>query len=1045
MYDPISAKLLASAPSLSGINNDSLPQFITSAYLNLMLVKTRMAQRPEDADGTVQELKSISMAQESLAILLPEGDLRRSAAYVAATAYKMLQETLEPRQDELEALTVHSISPLIAASLLFMCADAPAEALEVTKALETISEQRYKSLYTLIVALPNSLDNMSVQDDSPLDMSSKDPNQIVADIGYKQCLTVTRDLVDYLTGETSTAPRVDRYREISEDMRFSFEPDQRGDRVDDEIVILGPWKLARLLELAAKSMLSSATIAIQPPDGVEEARWRDALKPIAMHRPLLWGNHLDAIARGFLNFDVSSVVTFPTGAGKSTLSELKILTCTLTSRNVVYLVPTHALADQVSDTLKHRFNNANISSSDRIIDSESNANPDIFVLTPESCLAQLSRDSGAFGRVGLVVFDEAHLIHSDDGKANRRSIDATLSLIKLLEAFPETDIMLASAMISNGAEIADWLTAITGKYVLNLNHQWKPTQQVSGALVYPEHEVSSLQAMLSSMILAYEGSAIPAEAKRSMLARPHALFSLKPRWDALNSSNYKLLRLLDTPLLLGVSKNDDGTAWWPTANANKVSAKIAGLAGANGVKTLVFAPTIPFVNSICKSGEFSNFEPVTLIEKELRLLRSCLRTLGSEEALYIKQEDGILSSGAIPHHSLLLRDERLLHESLYKRDGGVSVLVATSTVAQGVNFPSEFVVVAGDKRFDPDRAQRSALRAHELLNAAGRGGRAGQRSAAMFLIVPGDVVTFGDGRMSSKWDRLQSVFAQGDQCLSVNDPLVQLAESGANESENGLYQYLVRRIHEVSDLADKGRIFKMSLSAFKKRREGDAADLDRFIESLYEEDSFENVDKWVRDCVSATGISSELFEFLEPHLDDLSRPESDIDSLFDSVFDIFAAPNAPFGDVLEVVRTDSFMRRATMDADDASIQVPLSNLDRQLARMWMRGRSLLEMQRFAIENGLSSSSNPSADLNRHLVYARKFVLNRIPDLAYLFSLPAIAVKARSIARFGEVIDGMIPLERVPICMERGVDSSEKLDALLSDRSMSRETAHDRFA
>jgi replicative superfamily II helicase len=56
------------------------------------------------------------------------------------------------------------------------------------------------------------------------------------------------------------------------------------------------------------------------------------------------------------------------------------------------------------------------------------------------------------------------------------------------------------------------------------------------------------------------------------------------------------------------------------------------------------------------------------------------------------------------------------------------LLVATSTLAQGMNLPSEVVIIAGDSRFNQDANRMERLEAHELLNAAGRAGRAGEVS-----------------------------------------------------------------------------------------------------------------------------------------------------------------------------------------------------------------------------------------------------------------------------------------------------------------------------
>jgi replicative superfamily II helicase len=74
-----------------------------------------------------------------------------------------------------------------------------------------------------------------------------------------------------------------------------------------------------------------------------------------------------------------------------------------------------------------------------------------------------------FDRVGLLVFDEFHLISADDpatsSKVSARAIDAMLALLTFLRHRKEADLLLLSAMVANGAEIARWLRAVTGREV----------------------------------------------------------------------------------------------------------------------------------------------------------------------------------------------------------------------------------------------------------------------------------------------------------------------------------------------------------------------------------------------------------------------------------------------------------------------------------------------------------------------------------------------------------------------------------------------------
>src|SRR3546814_17162402 len=81
---------------------------------------------------------------------------------------------------------------------------------------------------------------------------------------------------------------------------------------------------------------------------------------MARQRPYLWRNHRAAIERGYLAQGVSSAISFPTGAGKSTLAELKIATALLRNAKVVFLAQTHALVGQTTRALQSTFQNYDI-------------------------------------------------------------------------------------------------------------------------------------------------------------------------------------------------------------------------------------------------------------------------------------------------------------------------------------------------------------------------------------------------------------------------------------------------------------------------------------------------------------------------------------------------------------------------------------------------------------------------------------------------------------------------------------------------------------
>ena len=142
--------------------------------------------------------------------------------------------------------------------------------------------------------------------------------------------------------------------------------------------------------------------------------------------------------------------------------------------------------------------------------------------------------------------------------------------------------------------------------------------------------------------------------------------------------------------------------------------------------------------------------------------------LGGPQHCYLKLDaNGQVDGSATSHHGQLLKAERMLHESLFKRRDGVDALFATSTLAQGMNLPSDVVLIAGDSRWDVTDDKFKQLDAHELLNAAGHAGREGEGGQGFVLVVPSKIINIGDGEnpINRHWMSLQSIFAQSDQCL----------------------------------------------------------------------------------------------------------------------------------------------------------------------------------------------------------------------------------------------------------------------------------------
>jgi hypothetical protein len=117
----------------------------------------------------------------------------------------------------------------------------------------------------------------------------------------------------------------------------------------------GPRHLASLLLSASGGVSEAALTKLKPPGGADTNFWKKWLRHRADNAPYVWSNHREAIDKNFYESGRSAVVVLPTGAGKTTVSSLKIAGTLAKKKKVVFLAPTHALVEQLTRDLQSMF------------------------------------------------------------------------------------------------------------------------------------------------------------------------------------------------------------------------------------------------------------------------------------------------------------------------------------------------------------------------------------------------------------------------------------------------------------------------------------------------------------------------------------------------------------------------------------------------------------------------------------------------------------------------------------------------------------------
>ena len=1043
MFDPSTAALIRSAPQLEGLNNDELPDRLSATYAQIVTARLRLRSGEAVDTGELEALiastRRLAFTNEAFVSTSPDRDDCAASAFVAATAHQLVfnaQRILTPGHAH-SFLDERSVSPDISAMLLFLVAEASADAGAIAQRVRPEPETDDAIENALISALRAlALGRLSAitRPDLPPRSAVRRPNpaETASSALYFTLLTGVRALALQMlgTGETGTSGNpVEIFRKVKSLSTSTGEPEVMGRLHGPVSIFSGPGHLASLLISVARDMSHGAVLSLPPPTGVDPGPWRSYLERLARRRPVLWRNHREAVETGFLEFGVSAAIGFSTGAGKSALAELKIATALIADRPVIFLAPTHALVDQTRTSLARAFPRANVRHEyldDNSLAQVEGTPPDILIMTPEACLARMSFDASFFEDAGLLVFDECHLLHPSESGTNRRALDAMLCVLNFARLARGADFLLLSAMMKNTDEISDWLQDLTGRQCHPLSLSWKPTRQLRGSVIYQDEEISNLDAKLQLRRQQVSTKSVPTSVKREMPAQPFGLFSLKQTWETRSRDDYIFSPLLEEKPLLAISP-----AWRLTPNSGEVSAAIAAAAAKSGIKSLIFfQSTRNAASAIEKISKRLPSMRIRLTKEEGRLFRIAKQEVGGSSHLFLSVTENLVQTPAAVHHGLLLAEERRLVESLYRRSDGIAILAATSTVAQGMNLPSELVIIAEDSRYDRELDRREILKAQELLNAAGRAGRAGYNPNGIVLVVPGKVVRFDydDAKIGTHWGELHQVFGQSDQCLEIDDPLTAVLDRiHENIMEAGsLEQYCVSKLAGGGTAEEAGQrlswAINRSLAGFRARQRDELAWISSRIQAvtdvLEHQDSETDEDTPYREIAAALGLSIHMVERLATRLASAPSPPGASVSKWRRWFFDWLAENPEF--LEQVVRRDDLdslfgksFNKLTKEKDRADYAIPLL---KRLTRLWMKGRPLRDLE---IALGVDKSKLKTCD------GARKFAVRIVPSLSHACSLPA-RIRQHLTPSEEREHDLLEPaLAQFAFCVRHGFDKHEK--------------------
>jgi ATP-dependent RNA helicase HelY len=1048
MFDAATTALIRQVPSLRGVNPETLPQELTSIYAELVALRMRDDQleaQPERARAT-ERLKRLATVYEAIVDTGSEGNARRASAFVAGTAHQILGRVMSGMYAaDSPFLGPGAIHPLVAAPLLFMVAEQNADAREAARALfgrlsESLLETALlESIYDLASErLEQILQRAQrLQLRVPLDNF---PEGTIENALYGMCWTGIVQLAARLLNR----PMPEMAFRLLETPQAAF----------DEVVALsiseiplpgierhltsifsGPRHLARLLRHVSDSLDGAGIVYLAPPPGADAQFWNRWIQHRARTKPLLWRNHRAAIATEMLNPGRSTVLVLPPGAGKTTLSELKIAACLATGKKVIFLVPTLALVDQLRDDLAEMFPST-------FADVEVSIDGDLTgllkgvdlqsveVMTPERCLALITHAPDALENVGLVVFDECHLLSPQGGKD--RSLDAMLCLLQLLKHAPTTDLLLLSAMLTNANEFAAWIHEVTSRPCRAFVDLWKPSRQARGIVIYEHGRLNEIYtASLRKRAARLEGRSAPSPDTRAV---PYALFGLHQNWNPDALADTALIKLSDHAVELAVS----ATTARPTPNANAVAGTLAVHAIHAGLKTIIFVQQAAHAPRTAKSIASTLPETGDLHAPEMDLWESIIAECGGAEFSLVNPR-----AAALPHNGDMIALERRLVEALFRRSDGPYAIVATPTLAQGMNLPAQLAILAGDKRHDSDG--RAPLEAHEILNAAGRAGRAGHLANGVVLMIPEPVAGFfNTGRFDDNAvNKLAAVLPPDDHCVVMDDPVTILLDAiQANNVNHPRVRYFISRVRpvETTDAAidEAIAVVRRSFAGFRARARNDQVVFEgklAVLRAILAGDRPVNQDIAV--IAASGGFPDAPFAAIE------ARVTASIDALPNSIpgwvdwlIDLFHADRATYeallGDDVEIALYVMRGKKSGGPAtDDEFLRLKAG------FRAWLTGLPMRDVE---------ASLGVDSDKIRRCLRARDLALKLASRSLYLVISSLAEVVRVIFARLRRPVQQPAILETLAYGLRRGIDHPDKIAfAQLRPTIRSRVLLHSAFA
>jgi len=366
----------------------------------------------------------------------------------------------------------------------------------------------------------------------------------------------------------------------------------------------------------------------------------------------------------------------------------------------LYLAPFRALVAEVESSLGGILSQLDIPTVSLYGGAEANALDarltdvaKVVVATPEKIDAVLRLSDKDFSEFGSVVLDEGHLL---DSESRGPFYEIQLAAIKAKLADHGRTIFL-SAVLPNSGDVAAWLSGSNEQLAEN---DWQPTTSRFGVVFWPQNGTARLEYVATNGQQLTDAFFVPRLLEQETWRELYAPTGRERTYRFPEQDNngsiaaalaFKLVR--EGPVIIFASRPD-----WAESIAGRILDRL----------------------------KLQRPIETNLVDDNNRAELAAL----SDYLVQVLGPNSILSEavrhGFAFHHGGLPQSIRLVIEQEY-RNQTIRLLIATNTLAQGVNTPAKTVIVHSMPRTDkPIR---------DFWNLAGRAGRALQESEGEVIIL----------------------------------------------------------------------------------------------------------------------------------------------------------------------------------------------------------------------------------------------------------------------------------------------------------------------